>query len=116
MDNQMTTPSSPRTVLSDASMTGFLRKKGYHIKAYRLRYFKLRGKYLYYFKKEDDLRPRGCICLNETTIESGDTHKRKYQIDIKGPKLPRTYQLLAEDYHSWQQWLIEIQKAIDKKD
>lgn len=42
---------------------GWLRKQGGMVKSWHRRWFVLNGDYLFYFAKEDDVRPLGMICL-----------------------------------------------------
>jgi tRNA A-37 threonylcarbamoyl transferase component Bud32 len=88
--------------------SGFLRKKGGNIKMYRRRYFELRGKFLFYFKAPKNSRPRGVIALNNTTVKQGS---KKLYFTISGPKLSRTYELIAENESEYQRWHNELNRA-----
>lgn len=93
--------------------SGYLKKKGGHVKAYRKRYFELRGKHLYYFKAQTNKRPTGVIVLTNATVEP-DTAK-KFSFKIRGTNLSRVYELTAETDEECNIWIREIQKAIDYK-
>jgi tRNA A-37 threonylcarbamoyl transferase component Bud32 len=91
---------------------GSLRKKGGTIKAYRRRWFELRGKHLYYFKNENVKQPSGVIVLTGAQIDA-DRNKR-YQINIKGSKLSRLYELQAENETGFKKWMDVLNKALQE--
>jgi serine/threonine protein kinase len=91
---------------------GTLRKKGGTIKAYRRRWFELRGKHLYYFKNQETKQPSGVIVLTGAQIDA-DRNKR-YQINIKGSKLSRLYELQAENEPDFKRWMEMLNKAIEE--
>jgi serum/glucocorticoid-regulated kinase 2 len=90
--------------------SGFLRKKGGHVKAYRRRYFELRGKHLYYFKAQTNKRPAGVIVLTNATVEIDPA--KKFSFKIRGANLSRVYELTAESDEECSIWIRELQKAI----
>jgi len=92
--------------------SGVLRKKGGTIKAYRRRYFELRGKHLYYFKNETTKQPSGVIVLAGARIDQDPT--KKLQLNIKGSKLSRLYELQAENEKDFKEWMAALQTAIQE--
>jgi len=93
--------------------SGYLKKKGGHVKAYRKRYFELRGKHLYYFKAQSNKRPTGVIVLTNASIE--EDAGKKFSFKIRGANLSRVYELTAETEEECTIWIREIQKAIEYK-
>ena len=58
----------------DSSKAGFLQKLGTNVKHYKRRFFVLKPTtYLYYFLSPNDIEPRGCIDLENTTISDMQT-------------------------------------------
>jgi len=100
-------------VFEQPDFSGYLRKKGGQIKAYRRRWFELRGKHLYYFKAQNNKRPTGVIVLTNANIEEDRT--KKLQFNIRGSNLSRIYELQAENEHDFKQWFDELKKAISYK-
>jgi hypothetical protein len=100
-------------IFQDATHCGFLLKKGQVNKAYQRRYFKLRGKYLYYFKSQEDLQPKGSIALSNVDIK--EDPKKKWQFILAGNSLPRMYELTAESEEEYQEWLQHIRTVAESK-
>ena len=54
--------------VSDVKKSGWLRKQGGVVKTWHRRWFVLNGEYLFYFQKEEDVRPVGVISLQGNKI------------------------------------------------
>jgi serine/threonine protein kinase len=101
-----------QTVFEPPDFSGYLRKKGGKIKAYRRRWFELRGQNMYYFKAQNQKRPAGVIVLTNARI--ADDPSKKLSFKIVGDNLSRTYELTAESEADKQNWMSELLKACQK--
>src|SRR3989338_4869820 len=91
-----------------------MRKRGGVNKlAHRRRWFELRGKHLYYYKKNTDKRPTGVIVLTNAKVEK-DSGK-SLGLRLSGPNLSRVYELVCESELDFKKWMDELQRAIDYK-
>lgn len=74
------------------------------------RYFELRGRYLYYYKKKPasatDREEAGSIDMQDTVIS--DDPKNACGFNISGPKLPKTYQLFASSDSEKAGWVAAL--------
>lgn len=93
--------------------SGFLRKKGGNFKAYRRRWFELRGPHFYYFKQQAQRRPQGVIVLHDATVEDDPT--KKFSFKIRGKKLSRVYELSAESEEDKIVCMRELQRVISNE-
>lgn len=89
--------------------SGYLMKKGGNIKAYRRRWFELRGQHLYYFKQQAQKRPAGYILVAGAKVEDDPTKKCSFK--IRGSKLSRIYELTAANDEEKEEWMRELQKV-----
>eukprot|EP01062_Namystynia_karyoxenos_P079047 TRINITY_DN825_c0_g2_i1.p1 TRINITY_DN825_c0_g2~~TRINITY_DN825_c0_g2_i1.p1 ORF type:complete len:490 (+),score=196.38 TRINITY_DN825_c0_g2_i1:71-1471(+) len=102
-----------------ADHSGVLKKLGGGVmKQHQDRYFELRGRYLYYYKRQPVTaadKPQGDIDLKDTVIQ--DDPKNALAWTISGPALPKAYTLTASSSGDKQQWLGKLQawKDTEKK-
>ncbi|NXO01619.1 RHG25 protein, partial [Rhinopomastus cyanomelas] len=61
-------PGSP-SPLERPHKVGWLRKQRSIVKNWQQRYFVLKGRQLYYYKDEDDVKPQGCLSLQGSTVK-----------------------------------------------
>lgn len=92
-----------------ADYSGYLKKKGGKFKAYKKRWFEIRGKLFYYFKNPNT-KPAGVIDLTGCKVEI-DVHK-KLQLNISGPYLSRVYEIQADNEPELNTWIQQLNKAI----
>lgn len=93
--------------------SGFLKKKGGTIKAYRRRWFELRGQHFYYFKQQQQKRPAGVILLHGATIEDDPT--KKFAFKIRGSTLSRVYELTADNDEEKEVCMGELKKVVNNE-
>lgn len=101
--------------------SGWLRKQGGMVRTWHRRWFCLNGDCLFYFTKEDDLRPQGSIFLPGNRIAEiqwtpDDSDKYLFEI-CPGKTQSRTapsevFQLCAGNNDERQQWMKAIRKVI----
>lgn len=105
--------------------SGWLRKQGGMVRTWHRRWFCLNGDCLFYFTKEDDLRPQGSIFLPGNRIAEiqwtpDDSDKYLFEI-CPDPELCKTqsrtapsevFQLCAGNNDERQQWMKAIRKVI----
>ncbi|KAG2383554.1 hypothetical protein C9374_004225 [Naegleria lovaniensis] len=91
--------------------SGYLKKKGGNIKTYKRRWFELRGKLLFYFKKQGDKKPTGFINISGAKVEVDETKPISFK--LRGKNLARVYEISAENEFDFNSWLKELNKAIN---
>ncbi|KAF0972041.1 hypothetical protein FDP41_009737 [Naegleria fowleri] len=93
---------------------GYMRKRGgFNTLAHRRRWFELRGKHLYYYKKNTDKRPTGVIVLTNAKVEKDSS--KPLGLKLSGPNLSRVYELVCESELDFKKWFDELQRAIEYK-
>ncbi|KAL9647912.1 hypothetical protein ABK040_008183 [Willaertia magna] len=101
-------------VFDQPDFSGFMRKKGgFNTLAHRRRWFELRGKHLYYYKKQTDKRPTGVIVLTNAKVEKDNN--KPLGLKLSGSNLSRVYELTCESETDFKNWFEELQRAIDYK-
>lgn len=109
-------PTQVDSVFQKPDYNGYLKKKGAGWKAWRERWFELRGRHLYYFKPRDTKalkkKPAGVIDLTGASVDLATD--RKHGFNISGPKCPRTYELAADDENTMQGWIDVLRSSIAK--
>lgn len=91
-----------------------MRKRGgFNTLAHRRRWFELRGKHLYYYKKNTDKRPTGVIVLTNAKVEKDSS--KPLGLKLSGPNLSRVYELVCESELDFKKWFDELQRAIEYK-
>ncbi|KAL9647939.1 hypothetical protein ABK040_008209 [Willaertia magna] len=94
-----------------ADFSGYLKKKGGNIKTYKRRWFELRGKFLFYFKKQGEKKPTGIISISNATVEEDESKAMSFR--LKGKNLARVYEISAENETDYNNWVKELRKAIE---
>lgn len=102
--------------------TGWLRKQGGMVKSWHRRWFVLNGDCLFYFAKEDDLRPLGTIYLPGNKIiqhPSNPDEPDKFLLEIVPGKVPQkmapnhdSFLLCAASDDERQEWIKAIRKTM----
>ena len=97
--------------------SGWLRKQGGMVRTWHRRWFCLNGDCLFYFAKEDDLKPVGSLFLpgnRVSEIQWTPDDSDKYLFEICPGKIPNQdmYLLCANNSEERQDWLKAIRKVI----
>eukprot|EP00736_Rhodelphis_marinus_P010551 Rmarinus@m.18454 len=94
--------------IKDPQLEGWLTKQGAVVKNWKRRWFVLKDKNLYYFKKPSDLEPKGTVNLEDVTIAHA-THatKRQHCFGIYHPGR-RSYFLQADCQDDMLMWVNAI--------
>eukprot|EP00735_Rhodelphis_limneticus_P008517 TRINITY_DN2155_c0_g1::TRINITY_DN2155_c0_g1_i1::g.12753::m.12753 TRINITY_DN2155_c0_g1::TRINITY_DN2155_c0_g1_i1::g.12753 ORF type:complete len:456 (-),score=146.91,sp/P54644/KRAC_DICDI/44.54/1e-132,Pkinase/PF00069.20/1.9e-75,Pkinase_Tyr/PF07714.12/9.4e-36,PH/PF00169.24/1.3e-23,PH_11/PF15413.1/1.1e-08,PH_3/PF14593.1/1e-05,PH_3/PF14593.1/1.6e+02,Kinase-like/PF14531.1/19,Kinase-like/PF14531.1/3.4e-05,Pkinase_C/PF00433.19/1.4e-05,PH_9/PF15410.1/9.9e-05,PH_9/PF15410.1/4.6e+03,PH_8/PF15409.1/0.00068,PH len=94
--------------IKNAQLEGWLTKQGAVVKNWKRRWFVLKDKQLYYFKKPSDLEPKGTVNLEDVTIAHA-THatKRQHCFGIYHPGR-RSYFLQADTQDDMLLWVNAI--------
>ena len=75
------------------------------------RWFELRGKLLFYFKKQGELKPTGFINIQGAKVEIDETKPMSFK--LRGKNLARVYEISAENETEFQVWMKELNKAMN---
>eukprot|EP00755_Sulcionema_specki_P037380 Sspe_Gene.22902::Locus_8798_Transcript_1_1_Confidence_1.000_Length_2907::g.22902::m.22902/K16510/RPS6KA4, MSK2; ribosomal protein S6 kinase alpha-4 len=100
--------------LGDAEHSGWLEKRGEGIiKLYRRRWCELHGRFLNYALMPGD-KAHGRIDLAGATVEVSESEGRDHSFEIKGPHLPRTYELAADSEEERNEWVRRLAKVAQR--
>eukprot|EP01062_Namystynia_karyoxenos_P076671 TRINITY_DN755_c0_g2_i2.p2 TRINITY_DN755_c0_g2~~TRINITY_DN755_c0_g2_i2.p2 ORF type:complete len:764 (+),score=255.40 TRINITY_DN755_c0_g2_i2:203-2293(+) len=103
----------------DAEFAGWLEKKGEGlIKRYRKRWCELHGRHLYYGATQrppgEQCEALGRIDLAGAVVEGTELADRMHALQIRGPRLPRTYVLAAESDEERADWVRRLAKVAQR--
>jgi len=102
--------------LRNPDKAGWLQKQGGFVKAFRRRWFVLKGDSLYYFTTPTTDTPNGAIRLDGAFIQLADEHtNRSHSFGIFHPTR-RTFFVAAQSRAEMSQWIEVLQAKIDLLD
>jgi hypothetical protein len=96
--------------MTEPEWSGFLHKMGKKVKAYRRRWFELRGKTFVYYKNSSDKKPVGDILLTNAKLEADPSNLLHFKLSVVNSS--RVFELKAENEEEYEQCISKLQEAI----
>jgi len=100
--------SSLAITLGQIVKQGYLSKQGHRIKNWKIRWFVLKFKYLYYFANRKDATPKGVICLINARVETSSRKEFGFVVEIDGSD----YLISARSAKDQCEWVKAIRECI----
>eukprot|EP01104_Vermistella_antarctica_P018914 TRINITY_DN7186_c0_g1_i1.p1 TRINITY_DN7186_c0_g1~~TRINITY_DN7186_c0_g1_i1.p1 ORF type:complete len:530 (+),score=61.92 TRINITY_DN7186_c0_g1_i1:282-1871(+) len=90
---------------------GFLRKRGHLVRNWKLRWFVLQGKQLFYFGGEFDRTPKGCIAVDHCVLNVVAIEGKPFSFELSDEENNKVYYISAQSDNARQEWMTAIRAS-----